>query len=170
MNAVQERLRISPYAAGDAARIGPTREGWPPESIEPFAARSWAFTAFDGEAVVAVGGVTKMDWRGIGWSALSSAIDPRALVLVRARMIEALAEAHAAGIVTIETEVTAGFAGGHVWVRSLGFRFAGIVPGRVPGEYALRYAHTAAEAQWPPTRVRALLALTAETIDHIERS
>lgn len=177
------QVTFAPYAPGDAARIGPTREGWPPESIEPLAVRSWAFTASLAEEaslgrslaspenapprrIVAVGGVAKMGWRGIGWSALASGIDARMLVQVRARMIDALAEAHAGGVVTIETEVSERFAGGHVWVRSLGFRFAGVVPGRAPGEYALRYACTADARQWPGARVRALLALTEETIAH----
>lgn len=164
--ALHDDVVFRPYEPGDAAALGPSREGWAPETIEPLAANSWAFAAMAGSCIVAVGGVAKMQWRGLGWSALAANIAPRALVAVRARMIEALDEAHAGGVVTIETEVQHDFPGGHQWVRSLGFRLSGVVPGPVAGAFSIRYARTAAAAQWPPTRARALLELTARTLAH----
>lgn len=159
-------VRFAPYRAGDALAIHVAREGKVPPSVDDLAQQSWAFTALAAEQPVAVGGIYRMEhWRGLAWSVLAHDIAPRALVLVRRRAREALALAHADGMHTIETEVALGFVGGHTWVRSLGFRFAGVVPGyNGDGACFVRYAHTTAAAQWPSLRVQACLDLTERVL------
>lgn len=156
---------IRPYEPGDVLKVALPRRGQPSEAIDALALASaaWSFSAVEGETVLGCGGVLRAaDWRAMAWAVIGSEASPRALVRMRQRMKLQLQLIEADGVTTIEAEVAERFTGGHAWVRALGFRLVGVVPGPEGG--FLRYARWTPAAAWPGNRVRALLDLTERVV------
>lgn len=162
-------LEFRPYTPGDllAVRL-PNRETVKiePRDEQGLAASSWAFTCLKDGVTLGCGGFIRADaWRALAWAIFAAKIAPREWVAIRARCELQMTLLEADGVHLIEAEVARGFAGGHAFARSLGFRFVGVIPGRMAdGGLFVRYARTTGAAEWPTARVRALLDLTERTL------
>jgi len=161
-------VKFRRYQPGDALAIGETIEGKVPHEIDALAQKAWAWSAVDPAGrVIASGGIffEPGSKRGMGFSLLSLDLAPRQKLAIRDRMILALDEAHNQGIDTVVTECADGFEAGHTWVKGLGFRLVGYVPGPRGGAGFRLYAHVAERAQWAGNRVPALLDLLERTLN-----
>ena len=159
-------IRFQPYQPADIGQIHTAVEGKIPPSVDELAKAAWSFTAREDDRIVGCGGILRVDpWRGLAWALFARGLPMRAMARIRRRCETVLRLAEADGIHCIEAEVALGYVGGHQFANALGFRFAGVLPGRTgDGGCFIRYVRAAAHVEQPPIRVRACLDLADRSL------